>query len=276
MASSPTAAADLPEYAKPPITEVVLGVQFGALTKWHAGHYGVFWNSISSEYPNFRVMPQLPAAVERFGAEAWRSQPSIQVLLNSDDMRCWLLSANESRILQLQRDRFIVNWKQVGEEHYPRYEKTIRPMFEAEWSRLRAFADRYEIESPAVTQCEMTYVNDIALNAPWKTVEDLSTVLSPWAGRGTDAFLPFPESTQINNTYLLTDQQARLHVSIQHVRRGADDRDILQLQLTVRGKPKAGGMAELLDWFDTSRRWIVRGFTDLTSQTMHNMWERTR
>jgi hypothetical protein len=48
------------------------------------------------------------------------------------------------------------------------------------------------------------------------------------------------------------------------------------LTLTARGAPIGAGVAGALEFLDLGRRWIVRGFADLTTERMHIAWRRTR
>ena len=53
--------------------------------------------------------------------------------------RCWFLNDTETRLIQLQADRFIHNWRKVtGKEEYPRYE-AIRDEFIDRWDEFCMF-----------------------------------------------------------------------------------------------------------------------------------------
>jgi hypothetical protein len=57
--------------------------------------------------------------------------------------------------------------------------------------------------------------------------------------------------------------------------RNEDGVEILQLTLTARGKPDGSDLESVLNWLDVGRQWVVRGFTDFTSEQMHTLWERS-
>jgi hypothetical protein len=47
------------------------------------------------------------------------------------------------------------------------------------------------------------------------------------------------------------------------------------MNLTARGKPLSGDIDGAFAFFDLGRRWIVKGFADLTTQIMQEkVWER--
>jgi uncharacterized protein (TIGR04255 family) len=177
-------------------------------------------------------------------------------------------------VIQLQRDRFIVNWRKVvGDEIYPRY-SSFKPRFVEEWKRFVQFLREEEIGEPIINQAEVTYVNHFDLGREWKSFADLPKVLSVWSGRGSTSFLPAPELVRLNNNYELPNQAGRLHVALQPGIRRRDSKELLQLTLTARGKPDSSSLDGILNFFDLGHEWIVQGFTDLTTAEMHQLWRR--
>jgi hypothetical protein len=87
-------------------------------------------------------------------------------------------------------------------------------------------------------------------------------------------FLPSPEAGRIAFNFLMPEQQGRLRVSINQAIRHTDGVDLIVLQLTARGRPKSSEAADIVNWLNLGREWVVRGFTDLTTQSMHKLWER--
>jgi hypothetical protein len=43
---------DLPDFTNPPVTEVVLGVQFNSIERFLAPHVGLFWQRLVPEFPD--------------------------------------------------------------------------------------------------------------------------------------------------------------------------------------------------------------------------------
>jgi uncharacterized protein (TIGR04255 family) len=75
--------------------------------------------------------------------------------------RVWFLNEGQNELIQFQRDRFIVNWRQGAEaEPYPRYVR-IRDRFQSAFALLREFLNAEKLGEIAPTQCELTYVNHI-------------------------------------------------------------------------------------------------------------------
>jgi hypothetical protein len=67
----------------------------------------------------------------------------------------------------------------------------------------------------------------------------------------------------------------RLHVAIQPALKKADNSPILTMNLTARGAPLGEGVEGAFQFLELGRRWIVKGFVDLTTPDMWRAWERT-
>ncbi len=236
-------------------------------------YFGLYWNEIRREYPKFLVQPPLGSQVERFGSDA-RVVPALTLEFgDASRSRCWFFHENDVQLLQLQDSRLILNWRKLTEKtEYPHYGQ-FRPRFEAEWKRFDAFLRTTDLPTPAVVQCEVTYVNIIPRGSGWNDFSELERVTPAWSGR--HEWLPGPESVALNARYLIPNDLGRLHVALQPVIRNVDAAEVLQLTLTARGRPRSSDLEGILEWFDLGHEWIVRGFTDLTSEGMHKLWMRS-
>lgn len=266
----------LPDFEKPPVSEVAISVEFQRLSNWRSPHAGLFWASIASEYPNTEVQPPIPSQIEKYGDEFWQQprEPRVE-LVDPENTRSWFLADPPTRLVQVQHDRFIVNWRKVtGAEQYPRYAKDIRPRFVNEWHRFKKFVTEHQLGDFDVKQCEVTYVNDIGKGDAWQSFSESLKLFSPWWGKGTEGFLPPPESLNVAGSFLIPDERGRLHFAARHVIRKIDLQEAIQLRLTARGKPESSKDEDLLSWIDMGHDWIVRGFADLTSPIAHQFWQR--
>jgi uncharacterized protein (TIGR04255 family) len=265
----------LPEYEKPPVIETVCGVLFQELTLLHAVHLGSLWQKLKPDYDHSREVAPLAPAVERL------DEPS-QVQLKFTDVpplpRTWLLTPNENGIIQVQRDRFLHNWKKVApEDEYPRYTRVIQ-MFRDKLQTFEQFLAEDQLGSIEPRQYEMTYVNHIPQGDGWTDLADAGNVLPDFTRRKAPSrFLSEPDQVNWRTSFLLPDTQGRLHTVIRHIHRPSDPKPILLLELTARGFPADTSRDSMWAWFDLAHEWIVNGFTDLTSeQVRKNVWRQTR
>jgi uncharacterized protein (TIGR04255 family) len=261
---------DLPNFKRPPVNETALSLQFTPI----AGvlpYLGLYWAQVRSIFERAQVFAPLPNITELLDVPLIR--PVMGLHLTSEPMmRYWLLKANDTELVQLQNDRFIYNWRQVtGKEKYPRY-PAVRRSLEEEWRRFCDFLRQEKLSSPEVNQCEVTYVNHVEYGSGWKDYGDLHSVVSPWSGDYSNRFLPSPERVSMEAHYRLPSEQGRLHISVDPVVRVRDSKEVLQVVLTARGAPKTSSMEDILEWMDIGRRWVVRGFVDFTTRSMHKIW----
>ncbi len=224
-----------------------------------------------SRFPSLELQGPLPAVTEEFGrpqALAFGIQ-----FIQGDESRYWYIDETETRLLQVQKDRFIHNWRRVKDEPYPHYDD-IRPRFEKEWLEFCSFLKDEGYDKPAVNQCEVTYVNHIEPGTDGTEVGDLGKVISCWSGSYSGQFLRQPETVTFNVRYLIPENRGRLHIIGQPVIRKRDAKQVFQLNLTARGKPNSSELQDILEWLDLGHRWIVNGFTDFTTPEMHRAWKR--
>ena len=264
----------LPDFNEPPVIETVLGLQFDSLESFSIPHFGLYWFKILADYPKFNVQPPLTHVVEQFGEET-RKPYSIEMgLAPFPELRCWFVNDTENRLIQIQKDRFIYNWRKIKEtEEYPHYDY-LKPKFIEEWNRFCQFLEEVKLGNVNINQCEITYVNHIDIGKGWKSYGDLNKVFSCWSGDPSVNFLPEPEMVSLNTRYVMPEKRGRLYIIMQPGIRRHDAKEILQLQLIARGKPASSSIEDIMEWFDLGHEWIVKGFTDFTTDNMHEIWGR--
>jgi uncharacterized protein (TIGR04255 family) len=257
----------LPSFDAPPLNETVLGVEFTPIQRWSIPYFGLFWDRIRKEYPRCEVKAPLARQDEK------RPLPvagQLIELLQQPEARCWFYDSTEHRLLQVQPDRFIHNWRRQGTpDVYPRYGK-IRSIFERELGRFKEFVDAEGLGSISVDQCEVTYVNHLEQGREWATLSDLANVVTFW--NGFPSGHPAPDSIQAVATFMRDDMRLRLHA--QHAIRNADLKEIVVFTLSARGKPRSAQPQDVLGCLDNARAWVVKSFEELTTPAMHKLWKR--
>ncbi|RMH34532.1 MAG: TIGR04255 family protein [Nitrospirae bacterium] len=265
----------LPEFESPPVIETVLGVQFNRLESFQIPHFGLYWNRVRQIYPRVEIQPPLSPAFEHFAVENVSEEFEIRLSGGPPELRCWFKNEEETHLIQIQRDRFIINWRKVtGKEEYPRYHR-FRPRFQDEWIKFCNFLREEAIDCPQVNQCEVTYVNHFECEKEFKHLGEVHKMFRVWSELPREEFLPSPEAVRFHMRFALPDQKGRLHVVAEPKIRTRDAKPVLQLMLTCRGRPDVMTTEGILDWFDLGHEWIVESFTELTTHEMHQLWRRT-
>lgn len=264
----------LPKFDNPPVIESVLGVEFAPLPKWGVPHFGLYWQAIRSAFPLFSTQPPLPSRTEIFG-EPVKEEVSIPFpLAGAPQIRCWFSDESQSTLIQVQRDHFLCNWRKMpSDSEYPRFHNT-KLRFEKEWERFEHFVRSEQLGELNVKQCEVSYINHIELEAGWQGLANFDDIFPCWAGKGTDVFLPSPDTVVINTSYIIPENRGRLRLSLEPVFRHADAKELIQFTVTAMVIPKATDSAQVMEAIELGHEWAVRGFTDFTSAKMHQVWER--
>jgi uncharacterized protein (TIGR04255 family) len=260
----------LPDFSSPPAVETYLGLHFSSLKNWKAPHFGLFWQVIKKEYPHAEVLP--PVA----------SQNSFQIELNIQrtslkasgeiPVSWWYFHKAGTRLIQIQNDRFVQNWRKRGShDRYIHYAK-LKPSFMEMWGRFLRFLKTSDVAAPEINLCETTYVNNIERGVAWRNFADLSKVVSGWSGKLTTGFLPDPGLLTLSAVYPMPKGAGSLRISMQPGLRKADNVEVIELTLTASCRPASSQANDLSKAFDLGREWIVRGFEDFTTKEMHTFW----
>jgi len=269
----------LPDYENPPVVEVVCSVQFEPLEKLRTPHIGLIWQRYRADYPNFEEKPEIAHHVELpEEVAAPKRQFQVQMLQTPPVPRVFFVHRDDTRVIQLQQDRFIYNWRKRGpDDDYPRYAAVFGSFLE-NWDTFLDIVSTEGLGEPAVDQYEMTYVNHIWQGEGWNTVGDMARVFPDLSWRPLDTrFLPSPASMSYRTTFPLPQGKGRLHLAVSTGASPEDQRRLLSMELTARGFPGSTEKEAMRDWFALAHEWIVRGFADLTSDKIQNScWRRVR
>ncbi len=268
-------AQELPEYESPPVTEVVCGVLFEPIQALLAPHLGLLWEKFKPEYATCQEVHPLAPTIEHF-----EGPPSLELEITDAPplSRIWFIHTDGNGIVQVQRDRFLHNWKKVHpDDAYPRYHSVIQ-MFRDRLDCFETFLQENKLGEVVPRQYEMTYVNHIPLNEGRETLRDVGKVFPDFAWRvKEDRFLSVPGSINWRTSFPLPNREGRLHATLRSATRNSDGQPIFLFELTARGMNKDSSPEGMWRWFDLAREWIVRGFTDLTGHDVQqHRWGRRR
>ena len=270
---------DLPNFGDPPVVEVVLSVQFEPLEGLRVAHLGLLWNEFRERFPKTEERPPIEAVIEKFEP---RSPAKVGVRIETYEIppvpRTWLLNEASTELIQVQPDRFIHNWRKIGEgDEYPRYEK-IRESFRQELETFSQFLAREKVGELRFNQCEVTYVNHIVAGEGWERHGQIESIFNLWTTRPSHAFLQEPDDAGFRTRYIIQSANGvpigRLHVEVQPAWRTSDMKPMYVLNLTARGVPQGNGFEGAFDFLNTGRKWIVEGFASITTPRMHSIWRR--
>jgi len=268
--------ADLPDFSDPPVDEVVIGLMFMSVGS-STNHVAKYRDSVKNDFPGLQYQPRLVVQFESLSEDAFSAQTPNLVMGSGafqPGQRTWFVSADDQRLLQLQDDAFLSNWRRRGQP-YPRFEPLLRDF----WARFELFRMHVNTDSPIplqLQQLEVSYINwvpfdTLALDDWFQPARASSVSLGP-------EITLRPEHSNWNAAYLIRADGvaiARLHArQLEALRTGPGVPHLgAQLELIFRA-PLAPGTTddEITDLAFDARNTIVRAFDCLTTTEAHKRW----
>lgn len=259
------------DFDSPPVVETVLSVGFNPVEGLTAAQIGRFWAGIDEEFPQASEQPPYDMPLERL-AEGPGLRLEMTLGPSIPRTRAWLISQDDRRLIQIQRDWFAYNWRFRSGEGYAeaRYEQR-RDSFIRHFKAFDAFIEDHKLGSVEPRQCEVTYINHVS--ATGSAADDLADILRFVSKPSLSRLASRIEAWDTAVTILLrhdNDVFGRLHIS---ARPGPiTGPRVWQIDLTARGRPLGAGIEGTVKFFDLGHEAIVTGFRDITTDRMHKEW----
>ena len=262
-----------PSFRRPPVTEVAIAAQFGEIRGLTGPHMGLLWQRYRDSFPKLEVHPALGPRFERSGPAQGRDLPSSSI----ESLRLARGSSGATKHTWFKSNRTDSSSIGAGSRATttpgismcgPRLRRTLASSRSS--SRTSGWV------SPRLNQWELTYVNHIPSGDGWHRHGELDSVIPMLAQSVEGAFLPKPEDIALQVRYRMPDGKGAVSRLYVVANPGFDEsgKPVLGLTLTARGGLGQGAAEALLSRLDVGREWIVRGFAEVTSKTMHRLWER--
>jgi uncharacterized protein (TIGR04255 family) len=272
---TPASEADLPSFRNPPLDEVAAGVQFTP-TGLLLADIGAFHTRIKQDYPTALDAPPLPPSFETFGPAPLQLGGLGLLSIPGSPWRSWFVSSDDEHLVQLQKDRLLVNWRmRSGQRPYPRYPQ-LRRRFVAAARELVAFVSERGLPQLVPNQYELSYFNMIPI-PPEGTFADIGQVIVGADLARRDR--PGRQFTEImfRAGRILTVEDGTPYggLTVDCVP-GVDLRGtkVWRLTITVRGRPVEAKIESVLESLDRAHIEIVTCFADLTTERMQEAWGR--
>lgn len=261
----------LPDFGKPPLNEVVLGVQFSPPKGYQQIRAGEVWSLFKSDYPVVQEHQALEPAFEMFGLpHHGQIGGRLSFVAGAMHDRFWFLRKSGDELIQFQPDRLLHNWRKVGDQsnEYPRFEG-MAARFGEELGKLESYFTTLGPQPLAINQCEVSYINHIEVGAgPIKPEHWLRGM----SFEGIDA-----DDWNVGFRELIRSESGQPVGRITYeVATGIkpDGKRIIVLNLTARGAPDGSDIASALRFIAKGRELIVMRFATITTEAAHKAWER--
>lgn len=254
----------------PPLFEVSYSLQFEPIEDLHLGLFGLMWDLYRDRYQRVSHDNELAHQIEKFGVIP-RELPSFQFLKSAPFPRIKFESDDDQFLIQLQRDRFIFNWRNLdGLFEYPRYDR-LKEKFLQEFGVFESFLLANSLKSPSFDQVEFTYVNHMEVAD--LTVGDVFNAVVHSSSFSNELEL---ESFSLNLKHLIKrdgDSLGRIYATMEKVDRKSDGVALYVLKFLTRTHPMNTTLDGVIEVMDIMRDEINRDFLSLTTPKMHKKWK---
>lgn len=250
-------------FKKPPLSEVALGYTFLHRPDFLIPHIGSFWTKVKDNYPTVRH------------AQPVLDSPEAGPFQELPLPRVWFISEDGARLIQVQQDRLIFNWRDqlvsgsTANTPYVRY-----PAIKAEFDRVdRLFREHIQDMTSVPVQpatYTMTYVNFLRHGEGFSSLGDIAEVFPDFSWNASDRFLPAPSLVALRLEFPLPREFGKLSVSVTPGKVSAENEPILKFELNANSGSLGGKSVDFNVWCEVAHEWIVRAFKDLTSAKMHS------
>jgi uncharacterized protein (TIGR04255 family) len=278
MTSTASSLSHLPEYARPPLVEVAASIQFETLRELDAVRLGLLWSRFREQYPHTETHEPLPAVVEAFDRVSAR-RIGFSAAQSFPTPRLWFVSIDKTRLVQIQPNRLIVNWRKLeGHNQYPRYD-TLKSVLRDAIETLSKFCADESLGEITPDQAELTYVNHLNAAREESARAPVGDFMRCWSGEPSGFEPGSPEEAALRLQYVISlgsGARSRLYVELDSAYTGSERVPIYVFKLVSRGAPTQPTIASSLEFLDESHALIVNSFTQLTSDSAHTSWGRSR
>lgn len=257
----------LPTFSKPPIVEVIVGLQFDPLLGFRAVHLGGFWSSLEGEWDALLDAPALGQTQEPAGSDVLWMPPGLQFEPTPEpNLRIRAQDKSRQHMLQLENGWLVLNWRRPSDAaQYPSFAQ-IKPKFDEQRRRLESFLASAGLGIVRPNLWELSYINMIPRGILWNEVHEWPRIFPRLLG-GCDV-LEGGSLQSVGGKWLLRlpEGRGRLQVILEHGKAWSPkEQEMLVLKLVARGTVRPDAPDSLDQGYDSGHRAIVQTFADLLS-----------
>lgn len=256
-------------FNNPPINELIIGVHFQPpLARLRSEHIGLLWSRFRTEFPTVEQRPPLFNVVRDQNA----------VIEVSDEFmvmpRFWLVSEDETRLIQIDKGAFLLNWRRRNSE-YPHFADNLKPAFDKYYSVFRDFLENeVGVADPKVNHCELTYVDVIPSTDYWQGPHETHHVIPSFVV--PDYRADHDSVSAFNCKYQYdVEPNLQLHVAIRTAETVSPPAlPLLFLEFKALGRPDDDSTSKIDAWYDQAHDVIISRFLGMTSKDIQRRhWE---
>jgi len=256
----------LPDYSKPPLAEVVMGVKFRPLPGIKVPHYGLFWGNVKNEFPTCQNAPVLG---DLAGLEE-NETGGLPI------PRVWLINEGGDYLIQLQKNHFLFNWRK-RDGVYPRFDN-IAPKFYENFEKFQNFCAQNDLGDIVPLGFELSYINHIFINEGWANIEDIGKLFPDitWRESQTRYLKGMITAQWFAEFNMANPKNGRIRVRVSHGEKRPEKIPVVVFEIIVRGsRLEIPQEVTQEKWFKTAHDTILWTFEDLTDKGIQEkVWKK--
>lgn len=245
----------LPAYRRPPVNEVIFTLRTRS-AQMRIAHVGLFWARVRDRLPGVESRPPIGNATD--GSVPTEGETGLPWV------RTWLISEDQTRLVQVQQNRVVFNWRHRDAGTYPRYEQVRAEAFgwfeEFERFHLDASLGPLQIDG-----AELSYINHLKPGLDFASQDDLGKTL-PFMRASQPGYLGTLRPLAWLGQLQLPDDSGILRVQVGQAVQRNTGTPVCTLELTAQAKPSNLDLVAVRSWFEAAHIAIVRTFADITDQ----------
>ena len=188
--------------------------------------------------------------------------------------RYWFISDDETSLLQVQKNAFMLNWRKRGTD-YPRFSAGLKPDFDEYFSKFSRFVSTYTGTSELkIDLCQLTYINVIERCEFWSGPRDTHRVIPSFTT--PDPGVAFENQTAFNCTYIFdVSSDLWLVVAVRNVvlsQESDEPNPLLIFEIRAEGHLGQASKAETDRWFDRAHVAINECFLGITDPKIQRQY----
>lgn len=240
---------------KSPLNELILGIQFDdpVLT---TNHIVEIIENLKPQYSELSEHPPLPLIIES------PDKPKTQRLLNRFASRIHIIHNDKTKLVQVQPDRILFNWRKTAEDSvYPKF-----IMIYEEFKKIMKSIDKkLSIDLyNRINQFEFTYIDHIYLEDFNIDSYQLNEILNIFEYKSIIKELNFEFSIP------KVDIGGVLNTSIKSAKNKIDSRKLFVVENTCRGFISDDSIDS---WFNKSHDILIENFINIITDKAKEIWQ---